>query len=650
MRRCGDDVAVLQASGVQTEADLAFAALSDLLAPVLSGLGELPAPQADALGAALALGPPSPGDRLAVCVATVGLLSIAAHARPVLVVVDDVQWLDAASHECIRFAARRAAGRVAFVLAARDPEHRGGDPGGPVLQVGPLSVESARAVLDEVAPDMAASVAAALVDAAAGNPLALVELPATLTAGQRAGREPLDLPLPAGARVQEIVTRRTAALGSAARQLMLLVAADGDCDLGLLAAAAAACPADIAALDEAEVRGLVQVRDSRVVFTHPLMRSVIWRGAASGERRAAHRALAAASSGEARAWHLAAATVGTDEQVAAELERAAGAAAARRGYASAASALERAAELSHDREERARRTCAAGEAAVAAGQSDRALELLRRAADGTRNPALRARAARRRGLIMLWSGDVVSAATLLLDEAGRAEECDRRRAALLLADGATALILLGHLSRALELVERALAMQSLDGEPSERAQVLAAQGWALILSGEMAPAGDVLQEAERLAGPLDPLAPTTATLLVAFHWRWRLPMGEFERALHESAQLADRARAAGALGMLAHPLYTVAGAASRLGDWATADAAYREAEQVAAETGQHLLRGSVLASHARLAAGRGAEDVSRQAGEAALDSPKRRTSRAAATSPAPPSASWSWAWSGCRRR
>ena len=111
---------------------------------------------------------------------------------------------------------------------------------------------------------------------------------------------------------------------------------------------------------------------------------------------------------------------------------------------------------------------------------------------------------------MLWSGDVVSAATLLLDEAGRAEECDRRRAALLLADGATALILLGHLSRALELVERALAMQSLDGEPSERAQVLAAQGWALILSGEMAPAGDVLQEAERLAGPLDPLVPTTA--------------------------------------------------------------------------------------------------------------------------------------------
>ena len=123
MRGRGGDVTVLHVSGLETEADLAFAALSDLLAPVLGGLAELPPPQAAALAAALALGPPSPADRLAVCVATVGLLRIAARGRPVLVVVDDAQWLDAASGECIRFAARRAAGRAAFVLAARDPEH-----------------------------------------------------------------------------------------------------------------------------------------------------------------------------------------------------------------------------------------------------------------------------------------------------------------------------------------------------------------------------------------------------------------------------------------------------------------------------------------------------------------------------------------------
>jgi DNA-binding CsgD family transcriptional regulator len=623
IRTCRGDITVLQVSGVETEADLAFAALSDLLAPVLDGLAELPPPQATALAAALALGPPSPGDRLAVCVATVCLLRIAARARPVLVVVDDAQWLDAASEECIRFAARRASDRVALVIAARDPEHNNGtvhesDHGLPTVRVDPLPPVAARALLDRVAPDVASSVAAALLDAAAGIPLALVELPATLTAGQRTGREPLDLPLAAGTRVRDIVTRRVAVLGAPARRVLVLAAAEGESRVDVLATACAGTAFDIAALDEAEARRLVQVRNGRVGFAHPLIRGVIWQEATSGERRAAHRALAAVSSGEVQVWHLAGATVGTDEQVADELERVADAAAARRGYASAASALERAAELSPDREERARRTCAAGEAAAAAGQTARALDLLEQAADTTSEPALRARAARRRGQVMLWSGDVAAAGALLVDEAARLDGDDRRRAGPLLADAATAFILLSDLHRGLELAERALALQSPDDDPRERAHTLAAQGWALVLSGELARARHALQEAERLAGPLDPLAPTTASLLVAFHWRWRLPTGEFERVLHESEQVVDRARAAGALGMLAHPLYSVAGAAYRLGDWTAADAAYREAEQTAAETGQHLLLGSVLASHARLTAGRGAEAESRQAGEAAL--------------------------------
>ena len=429
--RCGGDVTVLRASGVQTEADLAFAAsVGPARACARRAWRSFRAPQADALAAALALGPPSPGDRLAVCVATVGLLRIAARDRRVLVVVDDAQWLDAASRECIRFAARRASGPVAFVLAARDPEHEGGGPDVPTVRVGPLSPIAARAVLDRIAPDVVAPVAAIVVDAAAGNPLALVELPATLTTEQRAGREPLDLPLPAGARVREIITRRMAVLGAPARQVLLLVAAEGECDVEILAAAAAGWPADVAALDEAEVHGLVRVRDGRVVFAHPLMRSVIWQGATSGERRAVHRALAAASSGEARAWHLAAATVGTDEQVAAELERAAGAAAARRGYASAASALERAAELTP--------TARSGRAAPAPperrpwppGRRARALDLLGRAADThVRAGASRVGRHARRGLVMGWSGDIASAVTLLLDEADRIEGWDRRRAA-----------------------------------------------------------------------------------------------------------------------------------------------------------------------------------------------------------------------------
>jgi hypothetical protein len=247
----------------------------------------------------------------------------------------------------------------------------------------------------------------------------------------------------------------------------------------------------------------------RVSFAHPLIGSVLWRGAVSGERRSAHRALAVVSAGEVRAWHLAAATVGTDEGVAVELEQAAGVAAARRGYASAASALERAAELSPDREERARRVCAAGEAAVAAGQTTRALDLLERAAATTCAPSLRARAARRRGQVMLWSGGVAAAAALLVEEASRIEAHDRARATPLLADAATAFLFMGHLGRSLEFGERAAVMQPRDDDPRERAYVLGVWGWSLALRGDSERGRDVLQEAERLAGTLDSLAPPT---------------------------------------------------------------------------------------------------------------------------------------------
>jgi hypothetical protein len=167
--------------------------------------------------------------------------------RPAGLVVDDAQWLDAASGECIRFAARRASTRVAFVLAARDPDpepesDHESDHGLPTVRIGPLPPDSARAVLDRIAPDLAAPVAGALADAAAGVPLVLIELPATLTAGQRTGQEPLDLPLSAGAQVRDVFVRRMAALGVAARSILLLVAADGECDVGVLAAAATGWP------------------------------------------------------------------------------------------------------------------------------------------------------------------------------------------------------------------------------------------------------------------------------------------------------------------------------------------------------------------------------------------------------------------------
>ena len=212
VERAGDRVTVLRARGVETEAELAFCALADLLAPLHDALDALPGRQRTALEAALALGPPAPGDRLAVCVATLGLLRAAAQRRPVLAVVDDVQWIDASSRECLEYVARRAGGGLAVVLAARDPWEA---PGLPELALGPLDDDAAAELLRRAAPDLAPAVAAAIASAAAGNPLALAELPATLTAEQRAGVAALELPLAPGARLQHAFAGRTRALDAA---------------------------------------------------------------------------------------------------------------------------------------------------------------------------------------------------------------------------------------------------------------------------------------------------------------------------------------------------------------------------------------------------------------------------------------------------
>src|SRR5690349_16852808 len=151
IERARDRVEVLRAGGVESEAELSFCTLADLLPPLVGGLDALPAPQRAALEAALALGPPAPGERLAVCVATLGLLRAAAQRHPVLVIVDDVQWVDAASRECIEYVARRADGPLAVVLAARDPWDASGLP---ALTVGPLDGPAAAELLGRVAPGL----------------------------------------------------------------------------------------------------------------------------------------------------------------------------------------------------------------------------------------------------------------------------------------------------------------------------------------------------------------------------------------------------------------------------------------------------------------------------------------------------------------
>jgi hypothetical protein len=175
---------VVQARGVESEAELAFAGLADLTRPLLGHLPGLPKVQAAALKAALALGPPVSGDRFTIAVATLTLLATGAERRPLLVVVDDAHWLDGPSAEVIGFVARRLqAEGIVLLLALRDGEASAVDVTGLAeLKLQGLDPVDAQALLrqQQTAP-IASGVAAQLARATAGNPLALLELPTLLS-------------------------------------------------------------------------------------------------------------------------------------------------------------------------------------------------------------------------------------------------------------------------------------------------------------------------------------------------------------------------------------------------------------------------------------------------------------------------------------
>ena len=465
IRRARGTAAVVRARGAETEAELAFSALADLLEPVLGELAALPAPQAAALRGALALGPPvtgppAPGDRLAVCVATLGVLRAAARHRPVLAVVDDLQWVDASSRECIEYAARRAGGSLAVVLAARDPWYPPERAGLPELRVGPVDEAGAAALLRYRAPGLAPSVAAAITHAAAGNPLALVELPETLTAGQRAGTAAMTLPLAPGGRLQRAFSGRVGALDAAARRALLIAAAHAGSDLPVIAAACLQAGTDLRQLCDAEASGLVRIEAGRLSFTHPLIRGLVYTEAPASERRVAHAALAAAlrDDDDRQVWHRAAAAIGADEEVAAGLERVGGQAVARRAYAAGSGALERAARLTPDPDAVGGRLISAGQAAAGAGMADRALALLAEAAEVSRDDDQRARAQQLRGRMLVWRGRGAEATSLLVSQAALVVSRRPALAAVMYSDASSGATMTGSYLEAERLARRAAGL------------------------------------------------------------------------------------------------------------------------------------------------------------------------------------------------
>ncbi|HEY6760646.1 MAG TPA: AAA family ATPase [Baekduia sp.] len=451
---------IVRAVGVESEMELPFAGLHQLFTTLLDGLDRLPLPQRDALATAFGLSTGAQPDRFLISLAALSLLSDAAETQPVLCLVDDAQWLDRSSAHVLSFVARRlGAESVLLLFAVRGPHEHDELARLPDLRVAGLSDAHARELLASViGGPLDERVRSRILAEARGNPLALLELPRDVASATLADGFGTDAELALQTRIEISFRRRVGQQPEATQRLLLLAAADPTGELALLWRSAAELGIATDAIDPAIGDGLLAL-GARVTFRHPLLRSALYRGASATERRAAHRALAAATDGAAdpdrRAWHRAQAALGPDEVVADELEQSAGRAQARGGVAAAAAFLERAAALSIDPAARARRALEAAGAKQLAGAPEDASSLLAMAADGPLDERDRAMCQRLRGQIALDLRRAGAAVPMLIDAARRLASLDPALARQTYVEAVRAASVAGRLGGGMTAVARA---------------------------------------------------------------------------------------------------------------------------------------------------------------------------------------------------
>jgi DNA-binding CsgD family transcriptional regulator len=618
-RASGADMRVLSVVGVESEAELPFAALHALLRPVLHLAGRIPGHQVEALEAALAVRRSEKPDWLAAYAGTLSLLAEAATEQSVLVLADDAHWLDRASAEALAFAARRLAGEeIALIAAVRLGEESAFDARGlEEMRVPPLEDAAALALLEQRhSGRLEQSVARALVAATAGNPLALLELPSLLTDAQCEGSAALDEPLPVADGLRRAFASRLAQVPDDTRRSLVVAAAGVGEAVGVVRAAAESVGGG--PLEPAESSDLIALDGRTVVFRHPLVRAAVYAGASPSERRAAHRALAdaQAATGDAdqRAWHLAAAADGPDEEIATALEAAAERAVERGGYASQSRALERAAALSCDDEARARRLHAASRAAYWGGLIAHAVRLAQSALPLTRDPLVQADLRHQLAVIADFHAGFHS-------EALTVEALEREAAAVEALDVERAIALLGVVLQrrrmqlepreAVLVAERRLALaETLDGERVVRSRQDLAQ--ALCLAGRAVEAA-ALQDEVLANRARENRLPTYASQ-AAEPLLWLERHDELRALLGRSV---ERSRAEGNLLRLAFDLTNLGALELRVSRLDAAEATSGEAFLLAGHIGMDYLAACDLTVLAGVAARRGrGDDCRRHAKEA----------------------------------
>ncbi|MGO9789547.1 MAG: helix-turn-helix transcriptional regulator [Solirubrobacteraceae bacterium] len=589
---------LLQARGIESEAQIPFASLLELLRPALGVLDHIPEPQAIALQGALALRPAQAQERFAVGAATLSLLATYAEQGPVLVLVDDAHWLDGPSAEALLFAVRRlVADPIAVLVAVREGEPSlldGADL--PTIRISGLSRVEAASLLDGLPPHAAAR----LHDATAGNPLGLLELARD---ADELALAPAGAPVLVSARISREFLRRMGELDEAERRALLLLATSDSGDLALLERTATRLGVGLSALSAAERTGLVSVRVGSVEFRHPLARSAIYAGARPEERRAMHRALASALPDrdiDRRAWHLGAAAAGVDEQASAALEQAGVRARDRSAYATAALAFERAGRLAVDGERHARLVLSAARESWHAGFVPRAMALLDEARASTEEHASRLEIDELAGHIATRQGPVMQGHAILTAAAAHA---DPERAIAMLAEATGACFYAGNPAEMLVVAERASGLVPVGAPVRTRFLASIAIGIARVVGGNATSGSEAIQEAVALAAA----SPELRDDLQLVPWLAIAPI--FLREAGTGRVLLDRAlevaRERSAVGALPLVLDLIALDHATTDRWALAEATYLEAIGLARETGQQTDLVFGLSGLARLQARRG---------------------------------------------
>lgn len=585
------DVTVVWIIGHQSESRLGFAALHRLLQPHLHRLDRLSVPQRRALEITFGLAEGQAPSVLVVGLAVLALLSHVAAERPMVCLIDDAQWLDRESLTVLGFVARRLyADPIGLVFSVRENSGElAALDGLDTRRIDAMDSASARTLIDDaVSGPLDPRVSARVIAETGGNPLAMLELVRELDAEQLAGRSPLPPRLPVGRRVDAHYSTQIAALPPAARTV-LLVAACGDAEPSTVWRAAARLGATASAADPAVRQGIVSL-EPRIAFRHPLIRSAVYDGASSEDRRRAHEALAAVAiddgDDDQAAWHRAAAVTAPEESIAAALQASAARAQRRGGYTMQAAFLTRAAELSPHVRDRARRYLAAAHAHLAAGDGPLAEALLALAAAGLVGVDARVEMQRLRAAISVFFSRHRDVPAVLLDAATAVDPADVSLIRRILFDAMQAAIVARQytVGTTLEEVAQTVLRAAQNHRHPPAANDLLLHGFATRIAGDYADAVPLLRAAvatlftDEAAAPVD--IPSTILGWFAADDVWD---ERGRRAMFERAEVIERRQ--GALGAMRITLAGLAISRAWAGQMNDAEMSYGEAAEISALIG-----------------------------------------------------------------